>query len=254
MQTLWNSLGGGNEPRLVNGKTITYYPATSSTEAMLRFGDGECDFEIDVNPVEIIDSLKNDCLQSVYNQLMSGNINNEILKIFNDVFKDGTKFNAFFNDGWVDPEGTDIAEANPRNIVKVGQDLISIDVDLNFDDALLVNYSWEYIAFTFIHEMLHAYYSAKPELFPPGDLNDPELVHHIDMLSQYLEQTAQFIHDLYGSPIEDMKMLALGALKDQVLGNQGNITYVSIKLNKGFTDAQINNMISNYINGGNRCN
>ena len=220
---------------------------------MLRFGDEECDFEIDVNPVEIINQLTNDCLQSVYNQLMSGNINNEILKIFNDVFKDGTKFNAFFNDGWVDPEGTDIAEANPRNIVKVGQDLISIDVDLNFDDALLVNYSREYIAFTFIHEMLHAYYFGKPELFPSeaqfGD--QAEWFQHSSMLSEYLNEMASYISEVFGANEREMLILSLSSLLD--IG-ENDMLYEHLKRINKITDADIYPIKAKYLNDGTRCN
>lgn len=101
--------------------------------------------------------------------------------------------------------------------------------------------------------MSNAYYYAKPELFPPGDLNDPEVVHHIAMLNSYLTQTAQFIHDLYGSDLNEIKILALGALRNQVLSNPNDVIYEYLKGQLGISEAQINTVVSQYISGGHRC-
>jgi len=252
MQTLWNSWGGGTIPRIVNWKTVSFRPSSGENEALLRIENGVCVTNIFELNTRIINTLSNDCLKRVYSDLMDKNISNEIKRIFNEVFEDGTKFNVTFKDDL--PESGNLGETSIISMGKDGENLIALDVEINLNASTLSNYSKEYMAFAFIHEMLHAYYDSKPELFPPGDLNDPEVVHHINMLSQYLEQTAQFINGLYGTDIQDMKMLALGALKDQVLANPNDVIYNSLKLDLDFTDAQISAAISNYISGGHRCN
>lgn len=39
MQALWTAWGGGNQPRLVNGKTVSFTPSSGDNEAFLRIGE-----------------------------------------------------------------------------------------------------------------------------------------------------------------------------------------------------------------------
>ena len=65
----------------MNCKTITYYPATSSTEAILRFRDGECVQVITPSDI-IIDSLSNNCFKGILDLIENISImRNQILKV-----------------------------------------------------------------------------------------------------------------------------------------------------------------------------
>jgi hypothetical protein len=164
MQTLWNSWGRGTAPRMVNGKTVSFTRSSGDGEAFLRIGDGECNNDILSNTAKIKDELTNQCLKVVYNEINANNIENKIRKMFNDIFEDPINFNVTFKDDL--PASGNLGETQIIDIKKVGENLTSLDVEINLNAYTLSGYSKEYIAF--IHEMLHAYYSAKPELFPPS--------------------------------------------------------------------------------------
>ena len=168
---------------------------------MLRFGDVECDFEINTNlEAKISDifteDLKNICLkQLVQNLLSNKDNNNRIIKFFLD---------------WFDGNGGE------NNIVFSETTSFDILYGAYKSDTIKLNSytlpaaSAEYVTSVIAQEMIHAIMSMGTQ----GAYSIGQLYQHISIFKSWSEDIASLLVDIYSIPLRDAAALSIGGISD----------------------------------------
>jgi hypothetical protein len=149
-------------------------------------GGGPTSGVITVAPATVITNLQTPCLQSVYNEVTSSNLANDVAFMLEVVFGFDNKINVTFGE---DPSMPNDVIAETYAVKKDPVNNL-YDIEVNLNPNVLQNASKEFIADTYYHEIIHA-------VLDVNKFSWDETQQHVYMAANHVKLMVDALQEVY---------------------------------------------------------